>query len=86
MQVRQKWAKPKRNLTVGNVVISKENEGSRNKWPLGRVLRIYPSEDGLVRTVKFMMVDGNLDDSGKRLGQPSYLDRPIHIEEPAKNA
>lgn len=73
LQLRQKWTQPKRNLTVGDVVISKENEGSRNKWPLGRVVQIYPSEDGLVRTVKFLlMADGHLDDCGKHLGPPSF--------------
>ena len=78
LQVRPKWVQPKRNLTVGDVVISKENEGARNKWPLGRVVQIYPSEDGFVRKVKLLMVDGDLDDCGKRQSPPSYLDRPIH--------
>ena len=37
LQVRRKWFQPKRNLAVGDVVISKESEGACNKWPLGRV-------------------------------------------------
>ena len=78
LQVRPKWVQPKRNLTVGDVVISKENEGARDKWPLGRVVQIYPSEDGFVRKVKLLMADGDLDDCGKRQSPPSYLDRPIH--------
>ena len=61
---------------VGDVVISKENEGARNKWPLGRKVQIYPSEDGFVRKVKLLMADGDLDDCGKRQSPPSYLDRP----------
>ena len=39
---------------------------------------MYPSEDGLVRKVKLLMADGNLDEHGKRQGPPSYLNRPIH--------
>ena len=78
LQVRQKWVQPKRNLAVGDVVISKESEGARNKWPLGRVVQVYPSEDGFVRKVKLLMADGDLDDRGKRQGPPSYLERPIH--------
>jgi len=66
------------NLTVGDVVISKENERARNKWLLGRVVQIYPSEDGFVRKVKLLMADGDLDDRGKRQSPTSYLDRPIH--------
>ena len=75
LQVRHKWTQPKRNLTVGDVhpvVISKENVGSRNKWPLGRVVQIYPSQCGLVRKVKLLMADGELVDCGKRQGLPSY--------------
>lgn len=66
LQVKHKWTQPKRNLSIGDVLISKENEGFRNKWPLGKGVQIYPSEDGLVRTVKLLMVDGDLDDCCKR--------------------
>ena len=38
LQVRQQWVQPKRNLAVGDIFISKESEGARNKWPLGRVV------------------------------------------------
>jgi len=77
-QVQRKWIQPKRNLPVGDVVISKESEAARNKWPLGRVVQVYPSEDGLVRNVKLLMTNGDLDDCGRRQSPPSYLDRPIH--------
>ena len=62
LQVRQKWVQPKRNLAVGDIVISKESESTRNKWPLGKVVPVYPSDDGYVRKVR--LADGNLDDSG----------------------
>ena len=78
LQVRQKWVQPKRDLTVGDVVVSEENEGSRYKWPLGRVVQTYPSEDGFIRKVRLLMADGDLDDRCKRQSSLSYLDRPIH--------
>ena len=62
LQVRQKCVQPKRNLAVGDIVISKESESTRNKWPLGKVEPVYPSDDGYVRKVR--LADGNLDDSG----------------------
>ena len=62
LQVKQKWVQPKRNLAVGDIVISKESESTRNKWPLGKVVPVYPSDDGYVRKVR--LADGNLDDSG----------------------
>ena len=78
LQVRQKWVQPKSNLAVGDIVISKESERTRHKWPLGEVVQVYPSDDGYVRKVRLLMEDGNLDDSGKCPHPPSYLDRPIH--------
>ena len=42
------------------------------------MVHIYPSKDGLVRTVKLLMADGHFDDHGKCQGLPSYLNRPIH--------
>ena len=78
LQVRQKWVQPKRNLAVGDIVISKESESTRSKWPLGKVVQVYPSDDGYVRKVRLLIADGNLDDGSKRQRPPSYLDRPIH--------
>ena len=78
LQSRDKWVHPKRNLSVGDIVISKEDEGSRNQWPLARVVEVYVSEDGCVRKVKIMKADGELDNQGKRQKPPTFLDRPIH--------
>ena len=36
------------------------------------------SEDNLVRKVKLLMSDPNLSQSGKRVKEPTYLERPIH--------
>ena len=78
LQVKQKWVQPKRNLAVGDIVISKESESTRKRWPLGKEVQVYPGDDGYVRKVGLLMADGNLDDSGKRQRPPSYLDKPIH--------
>ena len=80
LQHRQKWIKPRRNLQIGDVVIIKEDMVPRNRWQLGRVAEVYPSDDGHVRKVKLTIGDRALDSKGKRTSsQPqSYLDRPIH--------
>lgn len=78
LQIRVKWVHPKRNLSVGDVVLSKEEEGLRSQWPLARVVEVYPSEDGYVRKVKIMKADGELDHQRRRLRSPTFLDRPIH--------
>lgn len=78
LQSRSKWMRPTRNLMVGDIVISKEDEGPRNQWPLAKVVEVYPSEDGYVRKVKILKADGELDNKGRRQKPPSLLDRPIH--------
>ena len=77
-QERKKWIRPEQNLQVGDIVISKESEETRNRWPLARVVETFPSKDGRVRTVKLMMADSARDNPGKRQHPPSFLDRPIH--------
>jgi hypothetical protein len=34
---------------VGDVVVIREDKPFLNKWPLGRVTKVYPGEDGRVR-------------------------------------
>ena len=51
LQERQKWNQPKRNLAINDIVLVKDPDVVRNKWPLGRVTSVIPSDDGLVRKV-----------------------------------
>lgn len=60
------------------MVLSKEDEGLRNQWPLAKVIEVYPSEDGYVRRVKIMKADAELDNQGRRLKPAIFLDRPVH--------
>ena len=41
-------------------------------------MEVYASDDSLVRSVKVIVGDSNLDKRGKRFAQPSYLVRSIH--------
>ena len=52
LQQRNKWCHPKRNFTVGDIVLLKDSNVSRQQWPMGQVVRVFPSEDGLVRSVE----------------------------------
>lgn len=69
LQILQKWILPQRNLSVGDLVIMKENDVTSYKWPLGKVSKVYPSEDGLIRKVR--------NSQGRRKSPPTYLDRPV---------
>ena len=70
--------KAKRNIVVGDIVIIKEEESPRNRWPLAIVDEVYPSQDGLVRKVKLRLADQSLDKKGKRIKEQKVLERPVH--------
>lgn len=78
LQTRTKWSSTRRNIQIGDVVIVKDDNLPRNQWHLGRVIDTYASEDGLVRSVRLAIGDSNLDKKGKRNGQLSTLERPVH--------
>lgn len=78
LQSRQKWNTKQRNVSVGDVVILKEDESPRNRWPCAIVDEVYPSDDGNVRKVRVRMADSNIDKNGVRIKSQSILERPIH--------
>ena len=47
--VRKKWHTEKRNLRVGDVVMIKDANSVRGGWKLGKVNKVFPSDDGHVR-------------------------------------
>ena len=51
LSVRQKWVNEQPALKIGDVVLISEDKVSRGKWPMGRVDRLLPGKDGLIRTV-----------------------------------
>ena len=75
--LRQKWHTPRRNLEIGDVVICKDDNVPRNEWKLARVIEATKDDDGLVRKVKILVGERNLNKKGKRTGMPSILDRPV---------
>ena len=50
-QERQKWNGVRRNMQVDDIVLLIEDDVTRSKWPMGRVTKVYPSDDELVRKV-----------------------------------
>ena len=47
-----KWLKEEKSINVGDIVIIKDATLSRGKWPLARISKIFPSKDGIVRSVE----------------------------------
>ncbi|OXA48117.1 uncharacterized protein LOC110855239 [Folsomia candida] len=48
---RKKWHEKKNPDQVGEVVIVVDDQLPRNRWPLGRIIKAHPGEDGQVRAV-----------------------------------
>ena len=51
MNARQKWMSNQGAVAVDHVVIVIEKDTPRGRWPLGRVLNVFPRQDGVVRVV-----------------------------------
>ena len=71
LQMRKKWEKSRRNFQVGDIVLLKEDSG-RYKWPMGRVIAIFPDQNGFVRNIRLKV-------SRREVGniRSCILDRPI---------
>ncbi|XP_074469284.1 uncharacterized protein LOC141754250 [Sebastes fasciatus] len=52
LQSRQKWQSQKPNLKEGDIVLMKDSQTKRNQWPMGIIVKVIPSKDGLVRKVE----------------------------------
>ena len=65
LQKRQKWTRPVANLKVGDIVLVADSNTSRGQWPLGKIVKTYPDDCGLTRTVDVKTAS-------------SVLKRPIH--------
>ena len=78
LQMRQKWAKPQRNLVPGDIVVVKDDHLPRNEWKLARVEQTLPSDDGFVRKVILAVGTRLLDNQGRRTHEVQRLERPVH--------
>jgi len=53
--VRRKWNRIQRNFKVNDLVLLQTDNTPRAFWPLGRVVEVHISKDGLVRSVKLQL-------------------------------
>ena len=66
LQTRNKWIRPRRNFQVGDIVLLKENQSPRNRWPMAKVVATHPDDQGQVRSVTVLTSNG------------SKLERPVN--------
>ena len=60
LQSRRRWTRPRRNMAVGDLVLMADESTPCGEWALGKVLEVYKSNDGLVRTVKIKTKSSSL--------------------------
>ncbi|XP_066928826.1 uncharacterized protein [Clytia hemisphaerica] len=63
LQSRTKWLSSKRNFKLNDIVLLKpDNEYiTRNKWPLGRVTKVFKGSDNRVRSLSIKTKDSELE-------------------------
>ena len=66
LQARQKWTRQRRDFTEGDIVLLKDDNTCRNKWPMARVTAARRDHQGQVRSVTVQSATG------------SVLSRPIN--------
>ena len=79
---RQKWNTKKRNLHVGDIVLVADDNFTRGNWPLGRVVQVTKSKDGMVRVAKVKTTSTVATYSKKKrknelITSTVILDRPV---------
>ena len=52
LNARRKWLTVERDIQVNDVVLVISSKTPRGHWPLGRVIEVYPGQDGHVRVPK----------------------------------
>lgn len=57
LQNRKKWFDEKPNVKNGDVVLLKESQAPKNNWPVGLVVKTFPSADKMVCKVELKIVD-----------------------------
>lgn len=64
---RNKWTKGNHQIKEGTVVLLREDNVPSMQWPLGRVIKVHPGSDGIIRTATIKTATNTLDRSIKRL-------------------
>jgi hypothetical protein len=74
---RKKWQIAEKNIQIGDVVLIRDFHEERGHWPLGRIIKCYPGNDGLVRVVDVQTNYGVFRRAVTKLGRTNA---EIHVE------
>ena len=57
-QAMSKWHKPDNQIAPGSLVLISDERYPPSKWPLARVVRVHPGQDGHIRVVTVRTASG----------------------------
>ncbi|KAK7892056.1 hypothetical protein WMY93_024019 [Mugilogobius chulae] len=66
LQMRRKWTETKRDVREGDIVLLRDNQAARNKWPMAKITAVFPGKDGRVREVQLKVSDQGSTKTFKR--------------------
>ncbi|XP_017875370.2 uncharacterized protein LOC108622175 [Ceratina calcarata] len=75
---RSKWIKGDHAIKEGTVVLLREDNLPPMQWPLGRVIKVHPGSDGIIRTVTLKTVANTLDRNVKKLVPLPYQPEDVN--------
>ena len=58
-QQRAKWLHPNHSFKIGDIVLFRDEFSPPTKWPLGRIVRLFPGNDGLTRVARIKTAPWN---------------------------
>ncbi|XP_046142171.1 uncharacterized protein LOC123988283 [Osmia bicornis bicornis] len=67
LTTRRKWTTGGHAINEGTIVLLREENTPSLHWPLGRVVKVHPGSDGIIRTATIKTAKTTLDRSVKRL-------------------
>ena len=60
LTVRHKWNQERTSLQENDLVIIKSDDSPRSRWPLARVIKVFPGSDGRIRSAELKTKTGTL--------------------------
>ncbi|XP_063993414.1 uncharacterized protein LOC135171055 [Diachasmimorpha longicaudata] len=79
LNIRHKWTSGHHDIGVGALVLLRDDNLPPLKWRMGRVIKIYPSDDGITRKARLRTSTGEVDRNLRRLA-PLPVDSSISKE------
>lgn len=58
LQVRHKWNTTGKTVNVGQLVLLKDGNLPPMKWPTGRIVKVFPGADNIVRAIEVLTRNG----------------------------